>query len=189
MFYKFKSFEGPKQFVFKDPDTGREFKEANKKLLIDRIQVYRTQNNLEVIEFIDTVLESYWCSLPENAGKCVSVQFKRGLLGYWRGGIAILTNIAYNSFATFKEAQARADICVTCPHNIFPDKGPFLAWADERAKHMVGDRKTTVDSKLGNCELCTCPLRAKVHIGGTSFGIDQEVNKLLPDFCWQKKHG
>lgn len=189
MFKRFKSFEGVSSFTFIDPDTGRDFKEASKQLLIDRIQVYRVQNNLKEIEHISEVLDNYWCSLPGNAGKCEPIEFKRGILGYIKGGIALLTNVAYRSFCSYDEAQRRADICIKCPHNIFPDKEGFLKWSDNIAEHSVGERKTTVDKELGNCELCTCPLRAKVHIGSDSFGISEEVNKTLPDYCWQKRNG
>ena len=187
MFYKFQPFKGPAKYVFKDPDTEREFIALSKNSLMDRITVYRAQNNLEPIEQLSFVLENYWCSLPENYGKCVPVgTLQRGLLGYVKGGIALLKNIIYSSYVTQEEAEKRAAICVQCPYNIFPDKDGFIKWADEIAYHSIGGRKTSLDDKLGNCEICTCVNKAKVHLGGEIVN-SAEINNKFPDFCWQKK--
>lgn len=133
------------------------------------------------IEFLGEVLESYWCSLPENVGRCVPKIVERGILAYVKGGISLLKNMVYNSYVSKEEAERRAGICSTCPHNVKGNEG----WADLVAYHSIGDRTTPYDSKLGMCELCSCPLRAKVHLGG-DLGINMETLRLLPDFCWQK---
>lgn len=184
MFQKFKNFTGPASFHFKDPDTGLTYQEKSKEDLILRINSYRSQNKLEKIELLSFVLENYWCSLRENIGKCVPVQTKRGILGYIKGGIALAKAVMYSKFCTLAEASRRADICIKCPHNVIPTNA---TWLNQKIYHMIGDdKKTPVDEYLGECEICSCPLKAKVHIGEEII-LDKDTENKLPDYCWQKK--
>ncbi len=80
-------------------------------------------------------------------------------------------------------AESRAAICLTCPKNIFPDKGPFVAWCDSIAEAMTGGRTTSLDAKLGSCDVCSCVIKAKVHYGGDMHLSDEEKQQL-PDYCW-----
>lgn len=188
MFFRFLPFEAPTSFCFKDPDTGREFRESSKKALIQRITAYRRQNNLETIEHLDFVLESYWCTLPENSGKCGPVNLRRGFMGYLKGGVSLLRDVTYQRYAGKDIAEARAKTCAGCVHNVFPDKEGFLKWSDELAYHALGGRTTSLDKDLGSCEICSCPLRVKVHSGEPDSGVDGLQDKF-PDFCWQKIRG
>lgn len=162
--------------------------EQSKSALMDRINAYRAQNNLERIEYLSLVLESYWCSLPENNGKCVPVdKLPRGAMGFLRGGMALLQNIFYGEFAPQWLAEMRAGQCKSCIFNSFPDHTGFNKWADEIAVASVGSRKTTAHNELGLCAVCTCPLRAKVWYKGTvSFTPEQEKSFKSVD-CWQLK--
>lgn len=97
----------------------------------------------------------------------------------------------YNSYVQQGEADRRASICIKCPHNVFPDKGPFLKWSDDIAKEAVGDRRSVHHDELGNCEICTCPLRAKVWTGDPiDLPADQlaqmrSVRTMDGKACWQ----
>lgn len=186
MIFKFKPFQGPSRYVFKDPDTGLEYSETSKKTLISRIKAYRSQNKLEEIEFLDDVLENYWCALQENVGRCSPIATQRGVTGYLKGGVSLLRNVTYSLYTSQEEAERRAEICNKCPHNVFPNKTKFMAWIDNLAYHALGGRETSKDKNLGQCELCTCPLRVKVHMGG-DLGVTPDLLKVLPEYCWQKK--
>lgn len=170
--------------MFKDPDTGYMYSEPTKKELIIRINAYRSQNKLEKIENLSFIIENYLCSLPENTGKCVPVQTNRGILGYIKGGIALTKAVAYDKFVTKDVAEKRASICFSCPHNQMPINA---TWLNKKIYHIIGDdKKTSHDQNLGECEICSCPLRAKVHYGG-EIVLSESMNNQLPDFCWQKK--
>lgn len=107
-------------------------------------------------------------------------------MGYIKGGIALLQNMAYDSIVSDERANKRAEVCIKCPHNVFPDKGSFMHWADKLAEASVGDRKSKYHKELGNCEVCSCNMRAKVFYGG-KIDLPEDQVKALPDFCWQKK--
>lgn len=171
--------------MWKDPDTGREFEEISKSVLMDRIAAYRSQNNLEEIEGLSVVLENYWCGLAENQGRCVPARLERGFMGYLQGGIALLKNVMYGKVVRQEEADRRAGICVKCPYNVFPDKGPFMKWSDDAALAMVGDRRSKFHDRLGNCGVCSCVMKAKVFYSGT---VDLEKDWIEPMqavSCWQ----
>jgi ribosomal protein L37E len=189
MFSKFKPFEGPSDFTWIDPDTGTKFSERSKKDLIDRITAYRAQNNLEVIEYLPVVLENYWCSLPQNKGKCVSAEIDRGFLGYFRGGIALLKQMAYRRFVSQETADNRAAICLRCPHNTFPNKESFIKWSDDIAEASTLGRRSKFHSRLGQCDVCGCPNRAKVWTGERVPIHPTWVEPMRAVHCWQLSIG
>lgn len=185
---KFKAFQVPSRYVFKDPDTGREFSGKDMKELFDQIIPYREQNRLPTIDALDHVIENYLCHLPENSGKCEARNLKRGWWQYLKGGISLLENLAYGKENMVEDsiAEERAKICIGCPNNVFPDKGGFLKWSDELAEAATGGRRIPSYDKIGNCSACSCVLKAKTFFKGPFKLTDKEKSKL-PDFCWMLK--
>ncbi len=188
MFLKFLPFQGPKVFRFKDPDKkGKRYEAPSLPALLALIKGYREQNELPPIEYLETVVEHYLCGLPEHIGACgPKGPLKRGLLATLKGGVALISNMLYNKFVEQSVADERSAICAGCPENVFPDKGPFVAWSDDIAEQSVGSRKSAHHNELGNCGVCSCPLRAKTWWGGEFKFTDKQM-KEFPDFCWQKK--
>lgn len=186
MFLKFKKFTGPKDFEFKDPDTGFLYKEKSLNELHARIAKYRLQNGLPAIEFLPQVVENYLCHKPLNSGSCeASKPFKRGIAQYIEGGIALLKNFAYQKFAPQDVADARSAQCASCVFNTFPDLGPFITWSNEIAIDSVGDRKSSHHDSLGICSACSCPLRAKVFYDGPIALTQEQVTEMSTVSCWQ----
>lgn len=190
LFLKFKQFIAPKSFRFTDPDTKREFKGNSIQDLVTQVQGYRSQNDLEELEYLSTVIENFLCHLPIHAGSCMPVKNpKRSIAQYMRGGIATLKNIAYKEFVPQEEADRRSEICSRCPHNNFPDASRhFINWANDIAVRSVGDKKSSHHDKLGVCGLCSCPLRAKVFYKGKIKLSKEELSKmeaLSNPPCWQ----
>lgn len=67
-----------------------------------------------------------------------------------------------------EEAERRAAICVTCPHHVQGDiMQRFNAAAADEIMKIMGilkdmNLKTAQDDKLAVCEICDCPMKAKV---------------------------
>ncbi len=184
--FKFSAFQAPSRYVWKDPDTGREFVADSKIELLNHIRQYRAQNDLSEIEYLDMAVDDYLCQLPENVGKCEKVVLKRGWFQYVSGGLNLVKNVFYGekNMVDQYEAERRADICVSCPNNFFPDRNDFTIWADSLAVASTGGKKTSKDKLLGNCDACSCTLKAKVHQKGP-FKLSKEVESKMPLFCWQ----
>lgn len=189
MLRQFKPFEASASYEFKDPDTGHIYREKSLRELYTAIASYRIQNRLDAIEYLKEVVENYMCCMPENCNKCRMVQnLERSLHAYIKGGVALLKNMMYRKYATQAVAETRALQCKDCVHNVFPDKGPFMSWADDIAISQVGDRKVSIEKELGSCEVCTCVLKSKVHFDGTLDKFTpEETAKLKAVKCWQLK--
>lgn len=190
--FKFLPFNAPSAYVFPDPDSGHEHKGVNKADVIQRIIKYRAQNGLEPIEELGTVLDNYWCLLPENMGKCEEFKLQRGWFEVWKGGLQILKNIAFGSDAMVpqEEADRRAKICsdqdgIPCQFNVFPDRDMFIKWSDAHAEASTGGRKSKPYATLGNCALCTCSLRAKVWAKNAL--MTEKQSSRAPAVCWAKR--
>lgn len=180
----------PKRYIFEDPDTHRKFNASNKESLVRAIVAYRAANGLHPIKRLEIVLDHYWASLPENKENAqVAPPMKRGWLAYIKGGITLLDNLWYGPkrLVDQKTADERARQCSTCRFNHFPDKGPFVEWADKIAQASVGDLKTPYDEQLGNCAVCSCVNRAKVWYKGVFRPSDEEYKKFKLVDCWQTK--
>lgn len=163
------------------------FKAPNRQVLFAQIIAYRVQNELPLIDGLNTVIDNYLCQLPENCGSCQPLEkLPRGFMSYLKGGMALIKNMIYSKYVSQEEADRRAVICISCPKNIFHDMGPFVHWSNEIMVNSVGDRKAKDYEKLGECSCCTCPLRAKVWYGG-EIELKEKELECTPDFCWQRQ--
>lgn len=188
MLYKILPFAAITEWEFKDPDIeGHEYRANSKEELLRKIAQFRQQNGLEDIDYLPWVVEDYNCRLQKNLGKCGrNDQITRSFMQYIKGGILLLKNLRYPKMVNRDVAQKRADVCITCPQNVFPDKGPFIKWSDRIAEASTGGVRVVGHDKLGNCAACSCPLRAKVWYGGP-LELSKEELEQMPDVCWQKR--
>lgn len=185
---KFLPFHASNVYEFVDPDTGYKYSAETMGKLVSQINMYRLNNGLAPIEAVGDVVENYLCGLGVNSGRCKDVELNRSWVQYIKGGIALLKNMAFKKFCSDMEAEVRAAQCVKCEYNVFPDKGPFMDWADEIAVKQVGEKRVSVHNELGNCAACSCPLRAKVFIGGPVGPFNaEELEKMRKVNCWQLK--
>lgn len=186
VFLKFKPLETTADFDFIDPDTGFQYREESRAALISRINAYRAQNDLPELDALPAVLENYWCSKPNNKGRCEpNNKLHRSLWTTIRGGISLLVNLWYEKTATQEVAESRAKQCRSCPNNEFPDKNAFVAWSDAVAVASVGDKKTSYHAELGNCKVCSCVLKAKVFYDGSASFTAEENLEFRKVNCWQ----
>lgn len=188
MFLKFLPFETSSVWKLPDPDTGRMHEAESREKLIQQIVSYRSQNRLPTVEKLGEVIENYLCSLPINIGKCMKAPpLKRGFVQALKGGLLLIEKLWYDKTVPQQVADSRAKVCVSCPYNVFADKGPFIKWADMIAENSVGDKKSMYHNELGNCSVCSCPLRAKVFYDG-DMGLTQEQKAQMKEVnCWQVK--
>lgn len=91
------------------------------------------------------------------------------------------------------QAQTRAEICKTCPHNY---RGAWLwnmatsiAIAHQMSELDKLDRHVTGEADLCVCEVCGCQLKLKVHVPFHHIyrHTNDETFSKYPDFCWQQQ--
>jgi len=158
--------------------------EQSKKTLLDRIQLFRQQNNLPELEYLDDTVENYWCGLPENIGRCEPKTLPLGILGTLKGAIVVLKNYMYKSFAPQEVAEKRAKQCASCKYNT--NTNEQRGWVELVALNSIGSKRTAQFDRLGKCAVCSCVLNMKVFYDG-------KIEKPTPDQmekyesvqCWQ----
>lgn len=177
--------ESPAEFVFIDPDTEHEYRADSRATLIKHILGYRSQNQLKPIEHLHAVLENFWCRFPQNAYKCEDVELERGFVEEVHGAVNLVKNIFFGEKNMVDQAEAdrRSAICTTCPENVFPDKTTFIAWSDKIADASTFGKRSEHHDALGNCAVCSCPLRSKVWAKNVS--VKEADKPKFPSFCWQ----
>lgn len=188
-----KPFLGFQVIRFVDPDTRFKFQGTSIQGICQHIRTYRSQNNLPELEFLEDVVVNYNCMLKENLGVCEPspTPLRRGLIQTIRGGIALIQNLMYSSFAPQNVADVRSEICKNCTLNSFPDKTKFVKWSDDLALQTIGDRKSKYHDELGTCLGCSCPLRCKVFYNGTISleKVEQDTMRKANPKCWQLPRG
>lgn len=188
----FLPFQSSAVWQLPDPDTGRMHTGRTKAELVYAIMQYRAQNNLVPIERLDLVVDSYVCSLPENAGKCKPLEVRRGLMQYIKGGLVLVQNLMMGKKNIVAEtvSKERAAICKECKFNVKADESDnFISWSDEIAYQSLPD---DIDSSahrftLFNCVCCSCPLRVKIWAKGP-FPLSKEERAMMESAnvqCWQ----
>lgn len=187
-FLKLRPFTAFNDHWFKDPETHMEFHGASIAEVAEKVRAFRKQNGFEEIELLELVIENFLCGQKSNQGRCDKRELHRSVWQYIRGGVSLLKNLLMDKTVSQEEADRRAEICVSCPLNIFPDaKDRYIKWSDRVAQASVPNRRSKHHGQLANCEACSCTLRAKVFYGGeikltkAEEGKIKEVNPL----CWQ----
>lgn len=141
---------------------------------------------MEEIEFLDDVLEGYWCNLQENFGRCEPKALELGILPIMKAGIVMLKNYLYKSVVKQEVAETRAVQCSKCEFNRQPENEGLKYWLDLVAINSVRGHRTKEYDKLGTCSVCECPLNMKVFYDG-------KIDKPTPEHqakyesvsCWQ----
>jgi len=98
-----------------------------------------------------------------------------------------------SAFVSQEEAERRASICAACPFNspIQFSCGACMGAVLSLMQVILGKRKTSIDDALGACLVCSCSLKAAVHVpidvqwDGLSQDIKDEFSEIK--HCWKNK--
>jgi len=93
----------------------------------------------------------------------------------------------FKTFASQEVAEKRALQCSKCKFNVaLEDSNAFRQWTNDIAIQCVGQRKTSLDSKLNTCAICSCVLKSKVHIDTKLDPFTpKQVERMKSVNCWQ----
>lgn len=118
----------------------------------------------------------------------------RSLAQHWHGTLAYTKVLALEAagkpvLVPPMEAEKRAVICVECPkNNLKPKKSRLELAEDALMIRMADGRRTQVDKKLGSCMVCTCNLKALVHVVPSiaTMGLNKTSLAKYPEHCWKR---
>lgn len=89
-------------------------------------------------------------------------------------------------FVDVDEAERRASICASCPHNGSMAACSTCLDVGRRVATLIKGQQTSHHDDLKTCNRCGCMLKAKVWFPLKSLRNSKSLP--LPDECWQKGH-
>ena len=150
--------------------------------------VQKRNNDYRGDEWIWNHCNSVWCARsPERClekGRITmsnTVSGKSKVLTY----LAQLKSLVASGMkpVDIEKAEARAAICAACPFNMNVEKcGSCIATAKAITFGLLGKRNTIYDSKLNQCGVCGCELKAKIH-----YPLNEGDKNQYPENCWVTK--
>lgn len=189
----------PGGWRYVDPTTQYKYNQKYPSLdsLLLHIRNYRAENSLDPIPELEMVVSEWLCYQPNVPFKTVPTP--RTINQYFRGGVAAArVMLTKEPFCSQEVAEKRAEICVRCRYNEPPaGKSQIESMTDVAVQAVVGNRKTELNRKLFICTVCTCPLKAKVHLAEdiVADNIEEKERYRLPNgfpgidgkplYCWQ----
>ena len=183
-------------WVYTHPNTGFVVTAPTWNDLILRIRKYRIANGIPLGTNFEENIGSEICQQqkwPEPI--CVQEEptpLKLRNIGMQDivGFLKVLKHWLLNNpvFVEPEEAERRAGICSTCPYNV--DVSGCMGCTNIAGLifNVTGDRKTSYDLKLRNCQMCGCVNKAQVWVPKETLaqGLTTEIKESLPEWCWKK---
>lgn len=196
----------PGGWNYTDPETGARFHQLSYRELIRQVSAYMEANSIPKVDgwrlMLDdeicrqNEIEDTHCGQPEKP-RPIAKDRKLGpadLLGFLKT-VRQWSSKGF-SFVDREEAERRAAICATCPHNIeVPGCSGclgILSYVREtlhrRANHRGLEAKITeLDDQLKNCEVCGCVLEVKVHLPmEVATYVKPPGGRIYPSHCWMQ---
>lgn len=152
---------------------------------------YEAPKNLEdlVEQFLCERLEGYCVDETGRQPISVSEQIAHSFHTVLQGTATLVSWVAGGGERVSQEqADARASVCSTCPHNQDPAgcTGCNIGALRSLVNKVVGPRKTKDDAALKACNICSCGLQAKVWLPHATIWphMSERQRSRLPERCW-----
>jgi len=199
-----KSNSPPGNWRIKVPQTGVEFKHYDYRAITNAYKSHCNANGILLSPNWEEEFLSEMCKQnPKWGNKCIPNASKKvtrrrlsltavlSFLNMMRAW-AQSTLSGKDAFASQDEANRRASICVGCPFNttLQFSCGACMGAVLTLIQGVIGKRKTQYDDRLGACLVCSCSLKAAVHvpIDVQRQGLSEEIKKDFDDikYCWKR---
>lgn len=179
-------------FDLQTPSGSVHFEAGHMHLLVDKIRRFCDVNSLPFPRDPEKTIQAFMCPrLPD--GFCFSKGLAPNAHTFSLQSVKDMTRLivqkAFRSRHPFlapqSEAETRATICLTCPHNSSKEC-TVCSGLLQMVRQLVGRRETKYDPYLGTCGLCGCLLRVKVHIsaGALKAATTPPPDSEIPAACW-----
>jgi len=176
------------------PETGFEFRANLYRDIARKVRDHREANGLpegdlqrEIEDFVCAQLpkgaESCEADVPEGVPANIALKTKFTMDDVKRFIQAAVAALGSRGLVDQATADARAHICVACPLNMNVQGCWSCKGLAEWLFTLIGARKTVHASRLKQCGVCGCSIKAKVWLPQD---VAQEVSKghKFPSWCW-----
>jgi hypothetical protein len=180
-----------KGIPYTDPD-GTEFHAPRVPELLQLVMVHRMTNGGDLSVGWQDVVGNEICEASNLPCCSDHVEQKKRKLNIHDIKVFMATVYKWNrsveGFATDEEANRRAKICSTCPHNTEIEGCSACYRLLNKVKQVLGDKTTDYDASLKGCEVCACSLAAKVWLPKEVIAGTRDANQWPSDHpCWMKE--
>lgn len=160
--------------------------------IIQAVKDVRISKGMEVDD-VDFAVHEYVCErIP---GFCSKLDTnKRELREYTKSDVlAFLASVAgtiKNGPALEKEAQSRANTCISCPYNKRLAGCEGCNGVAESVFNVIGKKTVVGMGSLNNCKICGCTLKAKIWVPDVTLKKTARIQNNMdayPEWCWVKK--
>jgi hypothetical protein len=184
-------------WVYTHPSTGFVVTAPTWNDLILRIRKYRIANGISLGTNFEETIGSEICQQQGwSEPNCMqeeptSLKLRSIRMQDVVGFLKVLKHWLLNNpvFVEPEEAERRAGICATCPYNV--DVSGCMGCTNIAGLifNVTGDRTTSHDLKLRNCQMCGCVNKAQVWVPQETLaqGLTLEIKESLPEWCWKKQ--
>ena len=186
----------PGGWRYTQPETGFAFSSSTLRVLVSKVREHRAANNLPPGD-PQADIEAFVCAqLPVGAESCqaeiegdysnIALKTKFTMDDVKRFIQAAVAALGDRGLTDEKTADSRAHICAACPLNM-PVKGCWrCAGLADWMFRLIGSRRTAHGSRLQQCGVCGCSIKAKIWLPQD---VAQKVSEgyKFPTWCWLNK--
>lgn len=179
----------PGGWRYEQPETGYVMTSGSLAGLISKIQEHRKGNAIEAGDPERDVHEFICAKSPELCMRQTAIIEKPGLgledvRAFAETVKAIVAKRGEGCYVESEQAEKRAAVCVSCPHN---KRLPGCTPCQGIANLVSLNRETSRDDSLKQCAVCGCFLSSKVHLTNEVILETQAKDYTFPDWCWVGK--
>ena len=189
----------PGGYCYRVPETGDELIAGDMAQLVIMTRAIYVRNKITVPDDLSARVEHYIC-LHVPASFCVGTYAEGDEQHRVVNAKAVreasdlkVTRLKWGPekfLAPLPLAEQRAATCIKCKLNY----EKFCTTCNGLKDYVVaaiGGRTTTLDSRLGVCSVCSCLLKAKIHVSVEALKAlkPRSGDGEYPENCWMQKEG
>lgn len=170
---------------YRQPQSGVAFNARTLRSLIRQIRPHREAMGYDLSEGWEERLEGEMIQQNPNLRQPPSLsldvlkRFVKTAASWFMGG---------GQFVEQAEADRRATICLSCPHNKSMGGGcGALCDMTAEAAAALSNHETSAGDRLKNCAVCSCYLKLKVWVPMEQINNEGIAEEEWPSFCWQRE--
>jgi len=172
------------------PETGFEFTASTLREVVKRVTAHREANGLAIGDPSADIQDFVCAQLPLGSEDCIhviegdyAVKTKFTMDDVKRFIQAAVAALGSRGLVDQPEAERRAAICASCPLNTNVKGCWRCRGLAEWLFKLIGARTTAHGSRLNQCGVCGCAIKAKIWL---PLDVAQQVSEgyTFPSWCW-----
>jgi hypothetical protein len=172
------------------PETGFEFTASTLREVVKKVTAHREANGIAIGDPSADIQDFVCAQLPLGSEDCIhviegdyAVKTKFTMDDVKRFIQAAVAALGSRGLVDQPEAERRAAICASCPLNTNVKGCWRCRGLAEWLFKLIGARTTAHGSRLNQCGVCGCAIKAKIWL---PLDVAKQVSEgyTFPSWCW-----